>query len=78
MFFGSFSPSWIRIRIRILGPYRIRIYSTADWASWPLLLLGLLGLLEKVLEGEGLEEVALTLVELGLELHPVQPEHDKE
>jgi len=36
----------------------------------------LLGLLEKVLEGEGLEEVALTLVELGLKLHPVQPEHD--
>jgi hypothetical protein len=38
----------------------------------------LLGLLEKVLEGEGLKEVALALVELGLELHPVQPERDKE
>jgi hypothetical protein len=38
----------------------------------------LLGLLEEVLEGEWLEEVALTLVELGLELHPVQPEQDEQ
>jgi len=40
-------------------------------------LLGLLCLLEEGFEGEGAEEVALTLVELGLELHPVKPAHHR-
>ena len=40
-----------------------------------MFLFCLLRLLEQALKGEWVEEVALTLVELGLELHPVQPEH---
>ena len=38
-------------------------------------LVRVLGLLEDGLEGEGDEEVALAGVELGLELHPVQPKY---
>ena len=39
------------------------------------LLCVLLGQLENVVEGEGEEEVALPLVELGLELNPMQSKH---
>ena len=48
--------------------------TSSNFGQRGLLLLLVLGLLEDGLEREGDEEVALALVELGLELDPVETE----